>query len=1009
MKKIRYMVGRQLCRLVFPLSVIAAAVAQGVTVTPKATDEALINPGMGFVCYHMAGRMWAYGAPVPPGDTLDWFPGTSTVYFRLLWSELEPEEGQFRWDMIDRVAQNWIAKGKKIAFRVICCNHTANACPDYVRAAGAKGIWFRYNTHGAGKEFPLRWEPVYDDPVFLEKYSAFLKAFADRYDGDPNVAFVDIGSFGMYGEGHTGSTSKLSKEETDRITRLHLKLHRRLLPNTLLVISDDVAGSGGQEPEAPLMKFARELGIGYRDDSIFCMGPEPRATYNVEGSWAHSHWARNFAPETPVVIETGHWTMCKERGRWVPERLLECVEKHQASYLSIHAFPRPYYEEHKELMAQIAKRLGYRFELRSLSCPEKVTVGEPVKVASTWANVGVSWLHGGARLTWSLVDKDGTVCWSVTDPAFDFRRLDPKLNGEEKPLSVETTCRFGCTVRNPDPDPVLVSARAAGMDPGPTYEMLKPGDYTLCVSVGSKQGTPEIALPLPNGTNRRYPLGKITVEPFVPKCRLADACDDGRPAVRWRGFNLLEMFIKGKNAKPREFLESDFRMMHDWGFNFARLPMDYRFWIVDGDWEKIDESAVAYIDRAIALGRKWGVHVQVCMHRCPGYTVARPHEERDLFADPEAQRVCALHWAYFAKRWKGVPNEALSFNLFNEPPDVAPEKYAHVVKVLVDAIRREDPKRFIVLDGLSWGKRPLAAAYGMKGVGQATRGYEPMSVSHYLAPWVGTPSAKPVWPLSLDAPAGLLAGKGKPDLRAPLEVRGLPSCRVDVRWSRVSGPVTVRFAADGKTVAEASFDPKPGAADWQGVKYYPEWKIHQGSYTGVTSFDLPAGARHLTAEVESGDWIELASLTFTAPDGRAAELAVRASWSAPQNFKQKFNGFGKEEPFTSMNAVVRPRRYADAGREYLYRRMIEPWEEALANGTFVMAGEFGVWKMTPHDIVLDVFEDYLALWKERNMGWALWNLRGSIGILDSERSDVEYEDYEGHKLDRKMLDLLRRY
>ena len=177
----------------------------------------------------------------------------------------------------------------------------------------------------------------------------------------------------------------------------------------------------------------------------------------------------------------------------------------------------------------------------------------------------------------------------------------------------------------------------------------------------------------------------------------------------------------------------------------------------------------------------------------------------------------------------------------------------------------------------------------------------------------------------------------------------------------------------------------------------------------MTSFDLPTGARSLTAEVVSGDWIELASLTFTAPDGRAAELAVRASWSAPQNFKQKFNGFGKEEPFTSMNAVVRPRRYADAGREYLYRRMIEPWEEALANGTFVMAGEFGVWKMTPHDIVLDVFEDYLALWKERNMGWALWNLRGSIGILDSERSDVEYEDYEGHKLDRKMLDLLRRY
>ena len=29
--------------------------------------------------------------------------------------------------------------------------------------------------------------------------------------------------------------------------------------------------------------------------------------------------------------------------------------------------------------------------------------------------------------------------------------------------------------------------------------------------------------------------------------------------------------------------------------------------------------------------------------------------------------------------------------------------------------------------------------------------------------------------------------------------------------------------------------------------------------------------------------------------------------------------------------------------------------------------------------------------------------------MDSGRADVEYEDFEGHKLDRKMLDLLRRY
>lgn len=43
------------------------------------------------------------------------------------------------------------------------------------------------------------------------------------------------------------------------------------------------------------------------------------------------------------------------------------------------------------------------------------------------------------------------------------------------------------------------------------------------------------------------------------------------------------------------------------------------------------------------------------------------------------------------------------------------------------------------------------------------------------------------------------------------------------------------------------------------------------------------------------------------------------------------------------------------------------------------------------------------------MGWALWNFHGSFGILDSGRDDVQYELFDGHQLDRKMLTLLQRY
>jgi endoglucanase len=62
---------------------------------------------------------------------------------------------------------------------------------------------------------------------------------------------------------------------------------------------------------------------------------------------------------------------------------------------------------------------------------------------------------------------------------------------------------------------------------------------------------------------------------------------------------------------------------------------------------------------------------------------------------------------------------------------------------------------------------------------------------------------------------------------------------------------------------------------------------------------------------------------------------------------------------------------------------------------------------TPHKVVLAWMGDCLDLWKEAGWGWALWNLRGGFSVLDSERADVDYETFRGHKLDREMLKLLQ--
>ncbi len=85
------------------------------------------------------------------------------------------------------------------------------------------------------------------------------------------------------------------------------------------------------------------------------------------------------------------------------------------------------------------------------------------------------------------------------------------------------------------------------------------------------------------------------------------------------------------------------------------------------------------------------------------------------------------------------------------------------------------------------------------------------------------------------------------------------------------------------------------------------------------------------------------------------------------------------------------------------------WADLARLGVGVHCGEGGAFNKTPHDIVLKWLRDVLEILTSHNIGLALWNFRGSFGILDSGRTDVVYEDFHGHKLDRKLLSLLQEF
>ena len=96
------------------------------------------------------------------------------------------------------------------------------------------------------------------------------------------------------------------------------------------------------------------------------------------------------------------------------------------------------------------------------------------------------------------------------------------------------------------------------------------------------------------------------------------------------------------------------------------------------------------------------------------------------------------------------------------------------------------------------------------------------------------------------------------------------------------------------------------------------------------------------------------------------------------------------------------------GRENL-EEFYKPWIELKERGVGVHCGECGCYNKTPHNVFLAWFEDVIDILTDAGIGYALWNFRGDFGILDSRRTDIEYTDWYGHKLDNKLLELLKKY
>lgn len=204
------------------------------------------------------------------------------------------------------------------------------------------------------------------------------------------------------------------------------------------------------------------------------------------------------------------------------------------------------------------------------------------------------------------------------------------------------------------------------------------------------------------------------------------------------GFNM--QWLYSDHTAPTGPDEKVLDAMAAWGFDFVRLPTDYRLWSVDGDPYRPDETVLRLVDQVLAACRTRGLHLSLNLHRAPGYIITGwESEPYNLWADRPAQDAFVVTWERFAQRYADVPDDVLSFDLVNEPPALGLRGFtrqAHeaVIRRTVAAIRRIAPTRPLIIDGLDGGNLAMPELADL-GLTQSVRGYQPMSVSHYRASW----------------------------------------------------------------------------------------------------------------------------------------------------------------------------------------------------------------------------------------------------------------------------------
>jgi len=319
---------------------------------------------------------------------------TKLQYKTFEWRDVEPQKGAYNWTSFEQGWGNIAATGKRVGFRISACTPGSGNLYDIPDWLVNEGVALR----GYSIDGQQGLAPDWDDPKFLQAHQDLINALGSRYDSDPRVAWIDIGSYGFWGEWHVYLNDTLAAAQATK--QAILEHYFNAFPTKLKVIAfdDDFA-----------TEYVTSLGGGIRND---CLGTQDSNDWYLESLNAIDPTLNSRVWKTAII--TGEFcggsagATAGTTGRF--DLNYDFIKLTHWSFIGpAGGAINPQDETHRQNLDKLHKTLGYRFVLRKVEHEQTVSPGASLSVAITVENKGITPFYLPWPVMGYLVSPDGLV------------------------------------------------------------------------------------------------------------------------------------------------------------------------------------------------------------------------------------------------------------------------------------------------------------------------------------------------------------------------------------------------------------------------------------------------------------------------------------------------------------------------------------------------------------------------------------------------------------------------